>query len=299
MTVAGGTVSADFNLYPNASKRYTMTSTATLKHIQIDNVFVLFDDFGQSYLTKNNIKGSTDAQLYYYSELDEQFVVMPETIEAEANVRIENGELNDVESLQYLTEYLKGNKWIAPFVKEDVFAEKLRHVKFSTLENTISIKNSVITFPLMDIESSAMDISIEGNHTFSNYLDYRFGFDLKDILLSQNSEKNGRQLFLYMKGPIDNLEFGLDKEALRSDRVSSREKQRSKLRQLFNGEISIRNNDGNGGLRQLFNKPTSSAVEPGVVTTNEVAQPSAPTKAPREKKTPTWLQEKNEYEEEE
>lgn len=299
MTVAGGTVSADFNLYPNASKRYTMTSTATLKHIQIDNVFVLFDDFGQSYLTKNNIKGSTDAQLYYYSELDEQFVVMPETIEAEANVRIENGELNDVESLQYLTEYLKGNKWIAPFVKEDVFAEKLRHVKFSTLENTISIKNSVITFPLMDIESSAMDISIEGSHTFSNYLDYRFGFDLKDILLSQNSEKNGRQLFLYMKGPIDNLEFGLDKEALRSDRVSSREKQRSKLRQLFNGEISIRNNDGNGGLRQLFNKPTSLAVEPSVVTTNEVVQPSAPTKAPREKKTPTWLQEKNEYEEEE
>ena len=299
MQVAGGTVSANFNLYPNASKRYTMTSTATLKHIQVENVFVLFDDFGQTYLTRNNIKGSTDAQLYYYSELSEKFEVMPETIEAEADVRIENGELNDVESLQYLTEYLKGNKWIAPFVKEDVFAEKLRHVKFSTLENTISIKNSVITFPLMDIESSAMDISIEGSHTFSNYLDYRIGFDLKDILLSQNSEKNGRQLFLYMKGPIDNLEFGLDKEALRSDRVSAREKQRSKIRQLFNGEISLRNNDGTGGLKQLFTKPPTQASDPGTPVNANPVQPEKTTKPPREKKTPTWLQEKNEYEVEE
>jgi hypothetical protein len=276
-----------------------MTSNATLQHIQIENVFVLFDDFGQTYLTQKNIKGSANAQLYYYSELSDQFAVLPESIEAEVDVRIENGELNDVESLQYLTEYLKGNKWIAPFVKEDVFAEKLRHVKFSTLENTISIKNSVINFPLMDIESSAMDISIEGSHTFNNYLDYRIGFDLKDILLSQNSEKNGRQLFLYMKGPIDNLEFGLDKEALRSDRVSSREQQRSKLRQLFNGGISLRRNDGDGGLKQLFNKPTTSANEQATVITNDVAQPSKPTKQPREKKTPTWLQEKNEYEVEE
>jgi hypothetical protein len=81
--------------------------------------------------------------------------------------------------------------------------------------------------------------------------------------------------------------------------VSAREKQRSKIRQLFNGEISFRNNDGNGGLKQLFTKPPMQASDPGAPVNDNSVQPEKTPKPPREKKTPTWLQEKNEYEVEE
>ena len=214
-------------------------------------------------------------------------------------------------SFQYMITYIKGNKWIAPFVKEDDFAEKLRHIKFSTLQNSIHIENSIITFPLMDIESSAMSITMEGSHSFDNVLDYRLGFDLKEVLLNASStagDKSGRQIYLYMRGPMDNLEFGLDKEALRSDRVSAKLIEKEKLNRIFTNAFAWRKERERGGQ-------TERGVERGVETERVRVNDKPPiqeriapyikdnvspeAKAEKEKKTPKWLQEKQEYEEEE
>jgi hypothetical protein len=188
-------------------------------------------------------------------------------------------------------------------VKEDDFAEKLRHIKFSTLQNSIHIENSIITFPLMEIESSAMSISMEGTHTFDHVLDYRIGFDLKEILLNTPGtagDKSGRQIYLYMRGPIDHLEFGLDKDALRSDRVSAKLVEKEKLNRIFTNAFSWRKERETergverGGERVNDKPPIQERIAPYI---KDNVSPEA--KAEKEKKTPKWLQEKQEYEEEE
>ena len=310
LNMAGGNVAADFSLYPTSNGQFEVTCDGALSNIDIQQVFGLFNNFGQTYLTGNNIKGNATVLVDFQTTLGADLSVLPNTIKSDLQVNIENGELNDVSSFQYMITYIKGNKWIAPFVKEDDFAEKLRHIKFSTLQNSIHIENSIITFPLMDIESSAMSITMEGTHSFDNVLDYRLGFDLKEMLLNASStagDKSGRQIYLYMRGPMDNLEFGLDKEALRSDRVSAKLIEKEKLNRIFSNAFAWRKERENAreplfsGLRN--DKPNDpSVVKPPIQERiapyiKDNVSPEA--KAEKEKKTPKWLQEKQEYEEEE
>lgn len=310
MNLANGSLAADFNLFPTSNGQFGVTCTGALNNIDIQQSFLLFDNFGQSYLTQNNIKGNATVLADFQTTLASDLSVLPNSIKSDLQVNIENGELNDVESFQYLIAYIKGNKWIAPLVKEDDFAEKLRHIKFSTLQNSIHIENSIISFPLMDIESSAMSITMEGTHSFDNVLDYRIGFDLKEVLLNASStagEKSGRQIYLYMRGPIDNLEFGLDKDALRSDRVSAKLIEKEKLNRIFSNAFAWRKERESNreplfpGLRNekpnepsVVKPPIQERIAPYI---KDNVSPEA--KAAKEKKTPKWLQEKQEYEEEE
>lgn len=309
MNLANGSLAADFNLFPTSNGQFGVTCTGALNHIDIQQSFLLFDNFGQSYLTQNNIKGNATVLADFQTTLASDLSVLPNSIKSDLQVNIENGELNDVESFQYLIAYIKGNKWIAPLMKEDEFAEKLRHIKFSTLQNSIHIENSIITFPLMDIESSAMSITIEGTHSFDNVLDYRIGFDLKEMLLKASStagDKSGRQIYLYMRGPIDNLEFGLDKDALRSDRVSAKLMEKEKLNRIFTNAFAWRKErervgQTERGIERLgqaervnVKPPIQERIAPYI---KDNVSPEA--KAEKEKKTPKWLQEKQEYEEEE
>jgi hypothetical protein len=310
LNLANGSVAADFNLFPKADGQFGVKCVGALTNIDIQQAFGLFDNFGQSYLTQNNIKGNATVIADFQTTLGPDLNVIPNSILSDLQVNIENGELNDVESFQYLITYIKGNKWIAPLVKEDDFAEKLRHIKFSTLQNSIHIENSIIKFPLMDIESNAMSITMEGSHSFDNVLDYRIGFDLKEMLLNASStagDKSGRQIYLFMRGPMDNLEFGLDKDALRSDRVSAKLVQKEKLNRIFNNAFSWRKERETpreplfSGLRN--DKPNEpSVVKPPIQERiapyiKDNVSPEA--KAEKEKKTPKWLREKQEYEEEE
>jgi hypothetical protein len=310
LSLAGGNVAADFSLYPTSNGQFEVTCDGALSNIDIQQVFGLFDNFGQTYLTGNNIKGNATVLVDFQTTLGADLLVLPNTIKSDLQVNIENGELNDVSSFQYMITYIKGNKWIAPFVKEDDFAEKLRHIKFSTLQNSIHIENSIITFPLMDIESSAMSITMEGTHSFDNVLDYRIGFDLKEMLLNASSTaggKSGRQIYLYMRGPMDNLEFGLDKDALRSDRVSAKLIEKEKLNRIFSNAFAWRKERENAREPLFSGLRNEKPNEPSVVKTpiQERIAPyikdnvSPEAKAEKEKKTPKWLQEKQEYEEEE
>jgi hypothetical protein len=311
MNLANGSLAADFNLFPTSNGQFGVTCTGALNNIDIQQSFLLFDNFGQSYLTQNNIKGNATVLADFQTTLASDLSVLPNSIKSDLQVNIENGELNDVESFQYLIAYIKGNKWIAPLVKEDEFAEKLRHIKFSTLQNSIHIENSIITFPLMDIESSAMSITIEGTHSFDNVLDYRLGFDLKEMLLKASStagDKSGRQIYLYMRGPMDNLEFGLDKEALRSDRVSAKLMEKEKLNRIFTNAFAWRKERERVGQTERGVERVGQTERERVNDKPPIQERIAPyikdnvspeAKAEKEKKTPKWLKEKQEYEEEE
>ena len=90
------------------------------------------------------------------------------------------------------------------FIKD----EKLAHVEFERLKNTINIRNSKIFIPKMMIYSSAMDIELSGVHGFDNKVDYTFGIRLLD-LLHKKTVKAGRQgwAMVHMKGYLNDPAF--------------------------------------------------------------------------------------------
>ena len=89
---------------------------------------------------------------------------------------IEKGELIDFKPLENLSSY--------------VSLEELKHVKFSTLENTIDIENEVITIPTMEIKSSALSVFLSGTHTFDQEINYDIKLLLSELMSTSFRRKN-------------------------------------------------------------------------------------------------------------
>jgi hypothetical protein len=219
-----------------------------------------------------------------------------------------------LESLQEIAKYIKSNKLIAPFVDEDKFAERMKDIKFSYLENVIEIKDKKITIPMMDIKSTALDISVTGKHGFDNTIDYTVGFRLRDILLKKDrgeaDDGLGKQMFIYMRGTTDNPEFGVDKGAAKAERQEAIAAEKNNIKALLKQEFGLFKNDQNVGSYQeekvapqatttiqwdendASETPAEEEKAAPVKLENETKKTEAPKETKNGKKLPKWLQEK-------
>ena len=127
---------------------------------------------------------------------------------------IANGELNNVESMKSLSRFIA--------------LKELENIRFATLKNQIEIKKQVITIPKMEINSSALNLTASGTHTFNNDIDYKIRLSLNELLAKkaraakkQNDEFGevaddglGRtNIFLSMTGNISNPVIRYDSKA--------------------------------------------------------------------------------------
>jgi hypothetical protein len=244
--------------------------------------------------------------------------VRDDRLVSQVAVSIENGELKDLESLQEIAVYMRDNRWIAPFVNEEKFAEKMKDIKFSKLENVIDIRDRKIVIPQMDIKSSAMDISAQGTHTFDNAIDYTIGFKLRDFLIRKDKDivetddGLGKLMYIYMKGTVDKPQFGVDKDAAKQNRTQEIQAEKNNVKALLKQELGLFKKDNSvGAYKEQVetqegtttvvwdeNDPKAPAPQsPGVVLPpKKKATPASATKKTDGKKLPKWMQERDETE---
>ena len=312
---ANGKLSAQLVLVPINSTAYRMNCLAEVKGIHIDKVFTEFENFGQTFIQDRHLKGTADANVQFRAVLTNSLELPSDKIESIIDLSIDNGELNNFETLQEIAEYLRSNKWVAPFVDEERFAERVRNVKFSKLHNVIEIRNRVVTIPLMDVRSSAMDIAAKGTHTFDHNIDYAVGFNLRDLLVRKDKEWAevddglGKSMYISMKGTVDNPVYAVDKELAKEVRKESMEAERQNMKALLKDELGLFKKDASVGNYQEGTEKNNNAtitVEWDENTSGEtpVQKPKDPVKpaakaiesekpSERKKKTPKWLEEKD------
>ncbi len=242
---ADGQFSAQIAMNRVGGDHYRLNCLATLSDINIKKLFKEFENFDQDFIQDRHLKGTANASVQFKTDLTTALVMLPDKMESLIDISIDNGELSDLESLQDIAEYIRGNKWVAPFVNEDKFSEKMKSISFSRLENVIEIKNRVITIPLMDIRSSAMDIAAKGTHTFDNKIDYAVGFNLRDVLVRKEKEWTevddglGKRMFIAMKGTTDNPVFSMDKELAKEVRQAEMQQEKQNIKALLNQELGL------------------------------------------------------------
>lgn len=145
-----------------------ITCDASLKRININKMFTQLENFGQDVIIDKNLKGIATADIQFVSICSPDLEVDLDKVYVRSNVTIEKGELINFEYLKSLSKFIK--------------VSELEHVKFSTLQNQIEIKNQKIYIPKMEINSSALNISTSGTHTFNNDIDYKVKLLLNDLL---------------------------------------------------------------------------------------------------------------------
>jgi len=154
---------------------YFIQCESLLKSIDINEFFYSFNNFGQNFIVDKNLKGNLSGDVKFSAIFNRELIISKESITADGNLKIENGELIQFEPLMGLSKFIS--------------VEELRHIKFKTLNNEILIKDKIITIPEMDINSSAIDITALGIHKFDNSYDYRIKVSVTDLLFNKARAK--------------------------------------------------------------------------------------------------------------
>ena len=233
-----------------SGKEFLLNCNVKLLGINIKELFFAFDNFGQNSLTDKNLRGIMNSDVVFTAVLKNDISLIPNSIASTVYINIQNGQLNNFAPLESLSKFVELNE--------------LRNIQFATLENQISIENSTITIPAMEIKNNALNISVYGKQTFSGDIDYHIRLLLKDVLFRKaKSKKNkedfgyvtddntGGYLYLLATGNIDNPKIKLDGVSAKKEFKEQFSEQKHQIQE--NKEQNNMQSSPAGGKKDLNN----------------------------------------------
>ncbi len=193
---------------------YFVESKIDLKNINVTEAFRQCNNFGQTNITAQNLKGTYNGSIDFAGVWDEKLNCKTDKIYAQIKIQLLNGELINYKPLAALSRF--------------VSITDLQNLKFAELNNTIEIREQTITIPKMLIENNAVNITLSGSQNFDNFIDYDLKVNLSEVLRKklkakdnefgeEDEKKKGINLFINMRGPIDNLKFVYNKSAVKQN----------------------------------------------------------------------------------
>ncbi len=152
---------------------FLVRSNYRIRSVDITGAFRAFDNFGQQFLVDEHLSGTLDGTVNFSAGLDERMKIKKETILADCDIAIRNGQLSGFEPMLKLSKFI------------DV--AELENIQFSTLTNEVFIRNQQVVIPRMDIRSSAFEISASGVHGFDRHFTYKLKVALSEFLASKSA----------------------------------------------------------------------------------------------------------------
>ena len=99
----------------------------------------------------------------------------------------------------------------------------------------------------MVINSSALDITTEGTHSFDNIVDYKFAFRLRDLKIARDEsefgevidDETGIRLYVRMYGPMDNPTIVWDGQSKKEQAKENREEAKKEAMSILKSEFGL------------------------------------------------------------
>ena len=228
----------------NSSNKLDVVLQSKLKNINISNMFLQLNNFGQTTLQENNIKGYATADLDFSGSWSNALEPNLKSIKSNINLTIDRGELIDFKPLLSLSKF--------------VDIQDLQKIKFSNLKSNIEIKDKTIFLPSTSIKNSALNIIFWGTHSFENDINYHIELLISELLAKKRKDKdeefgpvendpdNKRSAFILMTGTVDKPIIKYDRKGLKENIKKDIKEEKQNLKQLLKEEFG------------LFKKDTSS-----------------------------------------
>lgn len=250
----------------NNPEIFNISTYLTSDNIKFKPLFKEWNSFQQDVITSENISGNASANLTFEAPFDYRKGIISSLIKAKVYMKITDGRLKNVEAFKSITKSLSSSTTVKTLIGQDkisAFEKKLLDLKFETLENTFTIQNGKLEIPAMLVQSSAMDVTISGTHTFENIVDYRFGFNLRDITKQEKNEYGtilddgtGIKMFMRMFGNINNPTIVWDKQSKKDQLKEDIEKEKETLKSILKTELGLFGKDSTVQVYKQDNKQT-------------------------------------------
>lgn len=266
-TTAGGNVAGDLSLDGRHARSYPLAVNATLKDIDMKELFREFQDFGQAFMGHRHLKGTADVRLSLTAPLTATLHLDEKKLLCVADLTVRDGALVRHEALMDVAKHIRGNKLIAPLVDTDELGKRLANVTFSTLTNTISIRDGAVHVPAMVVKNNVLEIEMSGKHAFDNTIDHHLSFRLNKLLALDGEadafgpvedDGTGLRVFLHMYGNSADPQFANDRAMASAHRKAKRQEEGAGLKQLLREEL--------GGKQAVPNERKATAGTPRFTT---------------------------------
>jgi hypothetical protein len=168
LSTMNGTITTSGFVDGSDTTQLLVTCFSDVNRINISKMFEQFENFGQKNITDKNIKGTATAKIQFAAVLSPELQMNMDKLYAGIDMNIDNGELNNVESMKSLSRFIS--------------LKELENIRFASLKNQIEIRKQVINIPKMEIRSNALNVTISGTHTFNNDINYKIKLSLSELL---------------------------------------------------------------------------------------------------------------------
>jgi len=221
MNLAGGDFTMNGYLNGSNPKNIYFKNNANFNRLNLDQLLIKFDNFGQDMLISNNLHGQLTGTV------NSVFLVHPDLTpilhegEAHLDIAIANGSLVNFAPLQAMSSFFRDRN--------------LNNVRFDTLRNKLDLAKGTLTIPAMTINSSLGFIEMEGTQSLDLKMDYlirvplrlvtQVGFqslfggkrkeevnpDQEDAIQYRDKDKRVRFINVRVSGTPENFSFALGK----------------------------------------------------------------------------------------
>jgi hypothetical protein len=231
-------------LADNSHGKLDVWVECSLKRINIRELFRQMNNFGQTTLQENHIKGFATAELKFMGTWNSALESQPSSIRSTCELEIDKGELMGFSPLLSLARFVD--------VKE------LEHIRFGQLTSRIEIAGEKIVIPRTSIKNSAINLEYWGSHTFNHDIDYHFQLLTADLLRARKNKApkeeefgpvardpdNTRSVFIVMSGNLDNPKIRYDKQGMQQKIRGDLKKERENLKGLIREEFGFNKKEG-------------------------------------------------------
>ncbi len=233
--VGKGTVSA------KAGQDVYVNGEAFLHKVQMEQALYQLENLNQEAITHENISGELTSNFQFSARFTRSLKPIQNSFIAQADLKIDNGQLQNFEPLERMARFLN--------------ISQLAQVEFKTLENSISLKDMVITIPQMEVRSNAGNMKLRGSHTLDNEVEYYVEMLLSQLLsgIAQRSKPehsefgeirdeggfSGIKLFIKVHGPLEDPRFSYDAKSLATEVQDGMRAQRQSVRQSLHDELGL------------------------------------------------------------
>lgn len=240
------------NAFADASgENILITVNAELSNINISKLFLECNNFGQNTLNEKHLKGFATSTIDISGEWDKTLKANLKSITANGSLTVDRGELMNFKPLENLSKYIE--------------VQELRDIKFSALQSSFDIKNSVITIPKTTIKNSALNVELWGKHSFNNEIEYHIQLLISELIASkkrankeldeelsfvEHDPENRRSVFILMTGTVDNPIIKYDRKGLRQKIGSDLKAEKQNLKQLLKEEFGLFKKDSTLNRKQ-------------------------------------------------
>ena len=228
--LSGKVCDGSFNVFGSVDARkkdlIKVKTKGKLTNIDLHQFFYSMENFGQDFITDQNLRGKLDCQVSNFMTFDHTLKLDLNSVLSKIDMQIKDGQLNHLEPLIELGSFLKKNQLSRYLKKPD-----LKEISFSKLENQLFIEKKKITIPQMSIVSDASsEITVNGKHSFENEFDYFISFPLTNYKKQARDAEYGIRpkdaserlyIFLELVGNPDDFDIRYDKKAIFESVVKS------------------------------------------------------------------------------